>query len=185
MPKNIWDVLRNYDYLVLDTETTGLGSDAEICQIAIINAQGDTLMDRLIKPTRKIPLEAEGIHGISNEDVEYSPTIKAVLPRLIEITAGRQIVIYNAEYDTRVLNQSLGAHGIRPLELSTWCAMETFAAIYGDWNSYRHSYRWQKLSTAALFYDLPVIDAHSALGDCLMTLSVCKAMLTQHDQEHD
>jgi DNA polymerase-3 subunit epsilon len=31
--------------LILDTETTGLGRDAEICEIAVIDARGRILVD--------------------------------------------------------------------------------------------------------------------------------------------
>ncbi len=50
-------------WLILDTETTGL-SNPEVIQIAIINLDGDILLDSLIKPT--IPIESEAIAFTDN-----------------------------------------------------------------------------------------------------------------------
>ena len=41
------------DYVILDTETTGLGDSDVIIQISIIDLDGNVLMDSLIKPTKK------------------------------------------------------------------------------------------------------------------------------------
>jgi DNA polymerase-3 subunit epsilon len=50
--------------VVLDTETTGLGHDAEIIEIAIICAfSGKTFINTLVKPRNPIPPSATAIHG--------------------------------------------------------------------------------------------------------------------------
>lgn len=181
MSDPLYSVLRSGDFVILDTETTGLGSDAEICQVAIIDSQGKTLLDTLVKPVRAIPAEATRIHGITNDMVKAAPNFINVAQAVWDACQGKTVIVYNAEYDFRLLEQSEKA--CNPLALSDWhtiereCAMIKFAEIYGDWNDYKQSYRWQKLETAARHYGLPVVDAHSALGDCQMTLAVCKAML--------
>ncbi len=43
----------------------------------------------------------------------------------------------------------------------------------------RGGYRWHKLVDAARHYRIPVVDAHSALGDAKLTLAVVKAMAEQ------
>lgn len=45
----------NSDYLIIDTETTGLDNNAEVIEIAIINMHGDVLLNSLVKPTCSIP----------------------------------------------------------------------------------------------------------------------------------
>ena len=37
--------------IVLDTETTGLGDDAEICEITILDVTGAPILDTLVRPT--------------------------------------------------------------------------------------------------------------------------------------
>jgi len=177
---NIIDVIKSGDYLILDTETTGLGSDAEICQIAIINSKGETLLDTLVKPVKPIPEDATRIHGITNEMVRFVGEFPAI--EIYELLHKRNVIIYNSAYDVGMLYQSEKA--IKNSYLYDWrnnsffhCAMKHFAPIYGDWNDYRKSYRWKSLSAACEHYGIPVSEnVHSALADALMTLEVCKAM---------
>ncbi len=56
-----------HSWVLLDTETTGLGDQAEVVQIGVINGAGKVLVDnRLVKPTLPIDPGAEAIHHISN-----------------------------------------------------------------------------------------------------------------------
>lgn len=178
---NIFDVIKSNDYLILDTETTGLGHDAEICSIAIIDSNANVLMDTLVKPMRPIPEDATRIHGITNETVQDAPLFSSLEQQVYDLLKNRHVIIYNSKYDVQMLNQS---NRVRPSVTDDWnrvamywCAMEAFAEIYGDWNDYRHSYRWQKLEVAAGYYKVKATEAHTALGDCLTTLAVCKAMV--------
>jgi DNA polymerase-3 subunit epsilon len=173
-------LVRSGDFVVMDTETTGLGDDAEICQIAIIDSTGNVVLDTLVKPQKPIPTSATAIHHISNEMVKDAPIWLNVNEKVWQALHGKTVIVYNADYDFRLIAQSEKA--CEPLATSDWhtikreCAMLKFAEIYGDWNDYHGNYRWQKLDKAARYYDLPVNAAHTALGDCLMTLAICKAM---------
>ena len=54
--------------------------------------------------------------------------------------------------------------------------MQAYAEFHGAWNEEKKSYRWQKLSAAAAQQGVTVTNAHRALGDCLTTLGVVRAM---------
>jgi DNA polymerase-3 subunit epsilon len=172
-------MVKQGNYVVLDTETTGL-DDGEICQIAVIDSTGNVLLDSLVRTTRPIPMDATRIHGIHDEDVDGFPNWREISAQLIPLLSGRDVIIYNAVYDRKMMHKSAEAVGMPKIDWKTqarfWCAMEAFAEVYGDWNSYRNSYRWKKLTEAAVYYGLPTENAHSALGDCLMTLAVIKRM---------
>jgi len=174
------DIIRDGKFVVLDTETTGLGPDAEICQIAVIDAAATVLLDTLVKPTGLISAGAIAVHGITDEMVSNAPVWGEVSAQLRKILSGRDVVIYNAVFDRKLMHQSAEQCGMPKIDwkqIATFhCAMLAFAEVFGDWNDYYKSYRWKTLSTAATFYKLPVNDAHQALGDCLTTLAVCKAM---------
>src|SRR5690606_28350115 len=82
--------------LILDTETTGLGSVDEIVELSVIDMAGRTLINTLVKPKGIIPPEAQRIHGISNEGVSDAPTWAEVYPLFKHTVQGKKVVIYNA-----------------------------------------------------------------------------------------
>jgi len=166
-------------FVVLDTETTGLHR-GEIVQIAIVDSSGQTLLDTLVKPVGDIPYDASQIHGITAETVRNAPGWGDVWERVKRLCAGRRVVIYNAQYDLRLIVQSCKAANVNAE--SDWgevsCAMLEYAAFHGEWDEYHGNYRWQRLTAACAQLDITGIDApaHSAIGDCLRTLAVVRAM---------
>ena len=179
--QGIYDIIRSKNFLVLDTETTGLDATSEIVSIAVIASDGRPLLNTLVHPTRAIPKEATAIHGITNA------MVKSVLPFPVEILTqiltGQNVIVYNVGYDVTMLYRSVEAANMPKVEwsqIANWyCAMETFAEIYGDWNDYRQNYRWQTLHKACVHYGIPLTNGHNALDDCLATLEVCRAMARQ------
>lgn len=158
-------------WLILDTETTGLGEDAEIVQIAILNpATGDSFQT-LVKPQNPIPPAATAIHGIKDEMIQNAPDFPTIYPHLVELLTGKTIVIYNSGFDTAMLSQTAARYSL-VININTTCAMLWYAQYIGEWSSYWKSFKWHRL---------PAGD-HSALGDCLATLQIIKQMASQENQ---
>jgi DNA polymerase-3 subunit epsilon len=169
--------------LILDTETTGLSVMDEICEIAVVDLAGEVLINNLVKPTKRIPPSTSAIHGITDDLVKDAPTFGDLLPRLEEILRTRTILVYNLEFDEGKIERSavannckfsfdLWAHETEPgvYEDNWHDVMELYAAFYGDWNDYHHSYRWQRLSTAAQQCGIEIPPGiHRALADAEMT----------------
>jgi len=113
-----------------------------------------------------------------------APTWSELHARFCGLVEGRQVVIYNHEFDVRVISQTARRYGLQApqgfdLVLDRGpihCAMQAYAGFHGEWNAEKGQYRWQKLSTAAQQQGVTVENAHRALGDCLMTLGVVRAM---------
>ena len=188
--------------LFLDTETTGFGYEDEIVEIAILDTAGETLFHERLKPAIPIPGEASAYHGITGADVAMCPTISDAWPALKKILAGRTVCCYNADYDRRMLRQSLLAHHILPGDidgllfpdvimperkpddippLTFGCVMELFAAYYGEWNDYHGNYKFKKLAFAAEFLGIPSWKEHGALADAEATRQVLVAMTERAD----
>lgn len=183
--------------LFLDTETTGLRG--EVCELAIIDLQGQVLINTLIKPTKPIPPDAADLHGITNEMVSESPTFKDLLPVLDPLLRGRTVLVYNVEFDQNILWNSLIANqiwleGEQPFEpwwnpyviepgkvKTNWHdVMELYAAFYGDWNNYHGNYRWQRLSHAAQQCNIQLPDIlHRAHADAELTRQILLHMAKQ------
>ncbi len=174
------DMVKKQDYIILDTETTGL-KNAEICQIAIIKHTGEILLDTLVAPTKPIPHEAWRVHGISDEDVADAPRWGHVGQAVWAILSEHDnLVVYNAKFDRHMIHSSDEHVGIQKQlwkERVSWhCAIEAYAELRGEWNEYHHSYRWQSLSAAAHQMHITASNLHSALGDCQTTLALVQAM---------
>jgi DNA polymerase III subunit epsilon len=179
-------MLREQNYVILDTETTGI-NDAEICQISIVDLHGAVLLDTLVKPVSAIPSRATSIHGITNSMVKDAPPWGDVSAQVVPLLTGRDVIAYNAVFDRKMMHQSAQACGLPKVDWKTfsrwWCAMEAFSELYGEANSYRRGgYKYQSLKTAAAHFRVPVEQAHIALADCMTTLAVVKGMSVQADR---
>ena len=176
-------VAKSNDFVILDMETTGL-HNSECVQVAVINQNGDALVDTLVKPKKAIPWAAINVHGIDNDMVKDAPQWWQVWPDVVNALAGRNVIVYNVAFDRFVLysaTKHAGMVGTNWKENSDWfCAMEAFGEIFGDWNDYHGSFTWQKLFVAvAYFGGHDVTEYHGALADCRHTLFV-----TQHIASH-
>lgn len=170
------------DPLILDTETTGLGLDAEVIEISVIDARGQVLLDTLVRPTGAIPAEASAIHGITDEDVVTAPAWPEIHQRLVELIAGRLVIAYGADFDVRLIDQTAARHGLEWQRPETGCAMRLYAQRNGEWSDRRGTWRWLKLGLAAETCGIDPGGAHRALADCRMTLGVLRAIAEKDDR---
>lgn len=153
----------------LDTETTGLGADARIVEVAIADDTGLPLVNTLVDPGIAIPYGASAIHGIFDEDVAGMPSIQDLMPRIDDAIGGRRVVIYNVSYDQRLFPCRLSRAS------AVLCAMRRFKQLpvargsgngtlsrAADWAGHR----WSGA-------------AHRAMADALATRTVWQ-MLEAH-----
>ena len=154
------------DFVILDTETTGL-YDAGIVQLGIIDRDGSALLDTLLNPEKEIEPEAQAIHGITAAMVASAPTFAEIYPALAQAVEGKTLIIYNDDFDWNIVRSLCRRHQLKipkPAEIN--CAMHLYAQYVGDWSDRHDSFTWQPL---------PGGD-HSALGDCRATLRLLKEM---------
>lgn len=89
------------EYLVLDTETSGL--KGEILELTIILYQigkpPKILLDTKLRPKKPIDPESIKVHHITEEDVIGKPTWLDIRPRVQEILRGKLVLTYNALFD--------------------------------------------------------------------------------------
>lgn len=156
--------------LYVDTETTGLDRTDEIIEISIINDDGATLLETLIKPSKPIPLQASRIHGISNQDVQDARTWPVVWPTIRSLLFGRLIVFYNRDFDLRMMQQSHTRYNIPWKEnFNTFDLLKLYAEFRGQWDSTRRAYRFHSLANAGRDCNIPLPNAHRSTADSLLT----------------
>jgi len=161
------DLLRHGNFVILDTETTGLDRQAEIIQVGLLSGQGEVVFDSLIKPLRPIPWQTTQIHHITDRMVAYAPTFPQIYHQLNYALSGKTLIIYNASFDLRMLRQSCEIHRLRPFFIQGYdCAMQKYAVFAGQRNANGRGYKAQRLQGGD----------HSALGDCAATLRLIHQM---------
>ena len=185
-PFRRWAALPNL--AVLDTETTGLRG--EVIELAIVNGAGETLFNARMKPSCQVEPGAHAVHGITDADLAGLPTIADYWPELREILNAHRVVIYNRSFDLPRLRQSLDAAmpgwfddreqrdaaAFDQLHYTSECVMLAYAPVWSP------SLRWAKLADACRREGVETADlgaAHSALGDCLRTLRLIRAVARQ------
>lgn len=153
--------------IYLDTETTGLGPEAEIVEIAVLDTDGSLLFESLVRSSSPIPPDATQIHGITTAMVAQAADWRGVWPEVAPILADRPIAIYNAEFDQRMMRQAHRRASLAwevPSSQFT-CLMELYAEFRGDWNPMKGSYRWHSLDVARRHCALPLTNNHRAGQD--------------------
>lgn len=147
--------------VILDTETTDLYG--YVVEIAVVDAAtGETLLDTLVNPQEPISDGARWVHGITDEQVADAPLWADVLPRLLEVTAGRTILAYNAEFDHSVVVGHSRRDDLEPGHLADQRNWSCLMNRRSDWELV-----WRRL---------PLNGDHNALGDCLTAYDLLRAM---------
>lgn len=154
--------------IFFDTETTGITVSDEILSLAIVDQDGNTLFNELIRPSRKKKWpEAARVNHITPDMVKNRPTFRFFREQIQRIFDQADLVVgYNTDFDLGfVRNKGIRYSG------PVVDVMEEFAPIYGEWSDYFESYKWQKLTTCARYYGYDWGDsaAHDALADTLAT----------------
>ena len=162
-------LLSGGEFVVLDSETTGLGNPIDFVEVGVVSSQGEPLFGSLIEPACPVDPRASRVHGHTTESLAGERRFFDVYPDLLDVLWAKRVVVYNASYDRRVWDAAVGRLGARAAlagELAPWeCAMRAFAAYVGE-PSKRGGYRSQKL---------PGGD-HTAIGDARATLRLIERM---------
>ncbi len=162
---------------MLDTETTGLSATDEIVQIGIVDSDGSTVLNQLVKPTIPIPSGASAIHGVYDRDVAGAPSFKQIYIQLSALLAGQVVVAYNMDFDWRMLQQTAARYRLPDLRMGKRdCAMKQYARFKGVRHANGRNYTWHKLGNALRQEGLLVAKAHDALDDARMTLALINKM---------
>ncbi|WCE06744.1 3'-5' exonuclease [Pseudomonas sp. JBR1] len=181
------------DVLVLDTEATGLGEDAQLIEVAVMTLSGRVLLDTLVRPSIAVPREATLIHGLTDAHLGQAPAFPEVFAQLWPLLQGRTVLAYGMAFDYRLLAHNAGLHGqALPPELERetppvqlvdgtrlHCLMQLYAQFWQEPSLDSRSqdgWRRKSLAAAARQQGVAVQETHRALPDCRLKAALVQAL---------
>ena len=172
------------DCYVLDTETTGLGNNDQIIEIAVCDASGRVCYEQRISPSVPINPKAEEVHGISLDDLAECPQWPEIVDSLQTLLTGQTVVIYNSDFDLGMLRSTSQAFETDDAWLNTLsirCAMELSVQAFGATNRYGTISLANAAEAAGVSWPG---EAHSAKVDALVTLGILRSLSDHYHQLH-
>ena len=156
-------------YIVLDTETTGFSHlYDDIIQIGAIKVSNGEVVDTFntyCKPYKKI--NNTEIHGITNEMVKDYKHSKEYMQSLLSFMEDLPVFIYNAPFDTRMIN----------VELENNMQNQVIDILQlAKQYDYREDYKLEHIKPTLNIE----ISSHDALNDCITTDAYYKYLIKEY-----
>ena len=178
--------------IVIDTETTGIGTDAAVVEFAAVDGEtGAVLVDSLVHTSATIEPGAAAVNNITPGMLMFKPKIAELLTQVMKAHGGRrELCAYNASFDDRLLQQSIKrdlqemAVPVSYNSPTVWVqhdAMELanrhFAKDHASWDADRSCFRRMSLRRCC---EIAGVDfkgaAHRALSDAIATRDLLKVI---------
>lgn len=169
----------NEGCVIVDFETTGfVSATVDIVEVAVIDQDGQVLLDTLVKPGGRIPYRASLVHGIYDADVKAAPSFPEIYAAFRRAVGSQPFVIaYNDQFERGILRAVCQKYARPQPELEWHCAMRTYMA-------YARQHKFCKLGAACEQEGVRIENAHRALGDCAMTLHLLNKMAAYTEAEN-
>src|SRR6266567_6162390 len=172
-------LLDEVDFVVLDTETTGLrpGPD-RVIEVAAIRLRGGEVIDSfqsLVNPNRRLPPFIVQFTGITQEMVSKAPGGEQVFPDFLRFIEGAIIVGHNVGFDIGFLSHEANLLGqVFPID-----GIDTIPFA----RRYLPALRRFKLDLVAEHLKIPAANRHRAMGDTKVTAAIFLKLLALAQQQ--
>lgn len=175
------------DYVVLDTETTGLPDEQglpSIVTLGLVVMNNRVVVDAvefLIQPEKQITKEAEAIHGISNEQAAGFQPLARQWQNILPYLNDHLVVIHNAGFDWPILSEQIALQHLKQPSIKGVFCSQKAAISWAQANQLKCSHRGPSLDTLTQALDVPSYRAdqngqHGAKVDSQQTADVVEAL---------
>lgn len=166
-------ILNIHNFVILDTETTGLYKDDEVIELSIIDTLGRELYHSLFCPTKKMGEAAIRVTGLDYAMLKEEPLFKDEWPKIKKAIGSHIILGHNIAYDYRVTLSTAKRYGIAETEVKDlfrdMIDSKALVAHYYQSRSYKLAYLCKK-------FGITESQKHRATYDCLQTLQMLRAL---------
>ena len=167
--------------LFFDLELTGVYDHDEIISVSITNANGEVLMDTLVKPLHKKKWNrTEKIHGITPAMVQDAPTLDEIIPTLKEMFANADNLIafgVSTDYShIKYIYDSISEQ--EALRKKTRCCALEFVRFQNEhYPDENHASLVDAMRTLGIGWDgIP----HSSIADTIACMKVWEALFPSY-----
>lgn len=183
------DILLKYfpkGVCAFDLEMTGLSPLFDkIIEVAAMKIDSEGKLETfhaLINPLIPIPEHTTKYHGLTNEDLNSSPTLKVPLKEFLDFVDNSPLIAHNGMFDASFLFVGMNEHRIAPGLSSVFDTCKLARHLFKNKNITLKP-EDNKLATLAKFYSLE-FDHHRALDDAAVCLQLMAMLLmTMEDNE--
>lgn len=147
--------MRRDDWLIVDTETTGLGESGEVIGGGVYPA-GAQVFAVPVRPQAAIRPDTSAVHGQTMGDLADAPGFPKIWPQPRAVLHGHTLIAHDAKFDRRMLEQTLWRYGLTPPPLP-------------------HRYRPRRLTIACQRLGIP-LDKFRTADRCRATQALLRAM---------
>lgn len=169
--------LEDLDYVVFDTETTGLqlSQGDKVISISGVRIRrgkilGADIFHTLVNPGRPIPPESIVFHHIEDHMVVDAPWMNEVYPKFVEFAKGAILVAHNAAFDKKALDMAADEAGLPQVDNPF---LDTLFLSYGI----HEGVEGHSLDAIADRMGVPIVGRHTSLGDARATAQVFLGLL--------
>jgi len=170
--------LSDLEYVVFDTETTGLrlSEGDKVISISGVRIrrgrmQNADIFHTLVNPGRSIPPESTLLHHIEDHMVADAPSIVQVYPQFIEFVGDSILVAHNAAFDKKCLEMAAAEAGLPMIDNPF---LDTLFLSYGiHERTIGHG-----LDAMAERMGITIEGRHTSLGDARATAQVFLGLIS-------
>jgi DNA polymerase-3 subunit epsilon len=169
--------LADLDYVVVDTETTGLqlSHGDKVISISAIRIQRGRvqnvgIFNTLVNPGRPIPPESTEIHHIEDQMVAGAPSMNDVYPQFVEYVGDSVLVAHNAAFDKKCLDMAAAEAGLPQIDNPI---LDTIFLSY----ALHQEIEGHSLEAIAERMGITIEGRHTSLGDARATAHIFLGLL--------